>query len=277
MRDEDNNMPAGHIHCVFTGGVYMSIQTHVMRLTAYCLCVLGSVTVVVVMCIAETCTERDDDMLARIDIGGFRLEYVSERIMAMKNCNAPRSWLPWLLLAMYVGVLLLFLETQQQWQYKQGLRMTWCSSVMTGSGILLLVTSAIGLVLIIVFDHTGSSRAWHGIGVLLMLLGIAGVYVFTVVCESNCNLGMHCSREPSCTDQMLTVIHICVVALFALSVVLFIVMVLRQNLAIAVLSEYILLLLILTLATLSIVELYRLQSATAYKAFGSTAYNAMDT
>jgi hypothetical protein len=243
-------------------------------LSAYWLCVLGSFAVIVVMCLSDTCTERDEATVASMHIGGLRLEYVSERIMAMKNCNAPRNALPWILLVMYLGVLFLLLETQQQWQWKQGFLPTWSSRLMTGSGVFLLVTSAVGLVMIVVFDHTGSSRAWHGVGVLLMLVGIAGVYIFTVVCESNCNLGMHGSREPSCTDQVLTIVHIATVALFALSVLLFLLMVWWQKIAIAVLCEYVLLLLILLLAILSILELSSLQRAARYKAVGPIADDA---
>jgi hypothetical protein len=249
------------------------MKMHALRLSAYWLCVVGSFSVVVLMCFSDTCAERNEATVATIDIGGFRLEYVSERIMAMKNCNAPRNWLPWILLALYMGVLFLLLETQQQWQREQGFRASWSSTLMTGSGVLLLATSAVSLVMIIVFDHTGSSRAWHGVGVLLMLVGIAGVYIFTVVCESNCNLGMHGSREPSCTDQVLTIMHISTVALFAISVVLFIMMVWQQRLAIAVLCEYVLLLLILLLAVLSLLELSSLQRA-RYKAVGTIADDA---
>jgi hypothetical protein len=250
------------------------MKMHALRLSAYWLCVVGSFSVVVLMCFSDTCAERNEATVATIDIGGFRLEYVSERIMAMKNCNAPRNWLPWILLALYMGVLFLLLETQQQWQREQGFRASWSSTLMTGSGVLLLATSAVGLVMIIVFDHTGSSRAWHGVGVLLMLVGIAGVYIFTVVCESNCNLGMHGSREPSCTDQVLTIVHIATVALFALSVLLFLLMVWWQKIAIAVLCEYVLLLLILLLAILSILELSSLQRAARYKAVGPIADDA---
>jgi drug/metabolite transporter (DMT)-like permease len=188
--------------------------------------------------------------------------------MAMKMCDDLRSGLPMLLLLFYLGVLCLFLETQLQWQKELDVPPSdgMLDHAKTWSGLILLAASAVGLFMVIVYDHTGIHRQIHGVGVLLMLLGLAGVYGFTAVYESTCNLRMHAQRHELTYENMLGLAHLLTVVLFALCVVLFVLAWCFDHLPLAVLSEYILLVLIVVLAVICMVELAALQHAATYKA-----------
>lgn len=233
----------------------------------YALCVCAGFAVVVAMAVVATCAERDERNIAYVQVGGLRLEYISERIMAMKACPDGRAWLPPALLVLYGGILALFLETKLEWQKELNIRQSesfWASCEEWG-GLLLLVLSAVGLGLVIVFDHTGVHRDWHGVGVALMLLGLAGVYMFTLVYESIYYLRMHARRYDHLTTLLVSTTHTATVTLFVTCLVLFAVAWVRQLLAFAVLCEYIILLLIFVLAVLSMIELAVMQHDT-YKA-----------
>jgi glucan phosphoethanolaminetransferase (alkaline phosphatase superfamily) len=106
----------------------------------------------------------------------------------------------------------------------------------------------------------------HGIGVLLMLLGLAGVYTFTVVYESICNLRMHAQRHEITSEMVLGIAHVLAVALFALAITLFIIAWVVDQQPLAVLSEYIIFLLILVMAVISMVQLPVLQQDSLQKA-----------
>jgi len=236
-------------------------------MVVYTICVVGSMAVIVAMAASSTCAPRNESSIPYMQVGSLRLEYVSERIMAMKMCDDLRSGLPILLLLFYIGVLCLFLETQLQWQNELDIHpdvmmdrvKTWC-------GMLLLAVSAVGLFMVIVYDHTGANRQNHGIGVLLMLLGLAGVYTFTVVYESICNLRMHAQRHEITSEMVLGIAHALAVVLFALAITLFIIAWVVDQQPLAVLSEYIIFLLILVMAVISMVELPVLQQDSLQKA-----------
>lgn len=235
------------------------------RIWVYAACVCAAFLVVVAMAAVRTCAPRDDANVVYIQVGALRLEYVSERIMAMKMCDDLRNGLPVLLLLFYVGVLCLFLETQLQWQKALDLHPAdgLLDRAKTWSGLILLAVSAVGLFMVIVYDHTGVHREMHGLGVLMMLLGLAGVYTFTAVYESIYNLRMHAQRHQLTSENMLGIAHVVAVALFALTVALFVVAWSFDHLALAVLSEYLLFVLIFVLAVICMVELGALQRAAA--------------
>lgn len=247
-----------------------------MRICIYALCVVLGFTVIVAMAVVSTCEVRDDSQVAYVQLGELRLEYVSERIMAMKRCKDTRALLPPALLVIYIGILLLFMETQLSWQQESDVPAvdSFLYWLQTWSGLLLLSISAIGLSMIIVFDHTGGHRQWHGVGVLMMLLGLLGVYLFTLVHESICNLGMHPERHTRTTARVLTITHILIVFMFIVCIVLFVVAWHQEWLAVAVLCEYILLLIILVLSVISIVELSVMQNTGPYKASAVPLTNA---
>lgn len=232
-------------------------------MAVYAVCMVGSMAVVVAMALSRTCAARDESAIPYLQVGSLRLEYVSERIMAMKTCDDLRNGLPVLLLLFYVGVLCLFLETQLQWQKALDLHPAdgLLDRAKTWSGLILLAVSAVGLFMVIVYDHTGVHRDMHGLGVLMMLLGLAGVYTFTAVYESICNLRMHAQRHELTSENMLGIAHVVAVALFALTVALFVVAWSLDHLALAVLSEYLLFVLIFVLAVICMVELGALQGA----------------
>jgi amino acid transporter len=246
----------------------MATFSRLTRVWIYALCVCAGFVVVVVMAAVDTCAERDDSKIAYVQVGALRLEYVSERIMAMKVCQDARAWLPPILLVLYIGILALFLETKLEWQKELNVRQNdsvWALCEEWG-GIFLLALSAVGLGMVIVFDHTGVHRDWHGVGVVLMLLGLAGVYMFTIVYESIYNLRMHSQRYNNTVTLLITITHIVTVTLFVTCLVLFAVAWVRQLLSVAVLCEYIILLLIFILAVISMIELAVMQHDTLYKA-----------
>jgi hypothetical protein len=228
---------------------------------------VGSMSVIVAMAVSSTCVPRDERRIPHLQVGALRLEYVSERIAAMKMCDDLRSGLPILLLLFYIGVLCLFLETQLQWQKELDMHPNkTMDGIKTWSGLLLLSVSAVGLFMVIVYDHTGVHRMNHGIGVLLMLLGLAGVYTFTVVYESICNLRMHAQHHEITSEMVLGIAHALAVVLFALAITLFIIAWVVDQQPLAVLSEYIIFLLILVMAIISMVELPVLQQDSLQKA-----------
>jgi len=224
--------------------------------------------VVVLMAAADTCAARDHSKIAFVQVGALRLEYVSERIMAMKACSDVRAWLPGILLVLYVGILALFLETKLEWQRELNIRQSdtfWACCEEWGA-LALLAMSAVGLGMVIVFDHTGVHRDWHGVGVVFMLVGLAGVYVCTLVYESIYNLRMHAQRYDHTVTLLVTITHIATVVLFVACLLLFAVAWVHDLLAFAVLCEYIILLLIFVLVVISMIELAVMQHDTLYKA-----------
>lgn len=227
------------------------------RVWVYAACVCAAFLVVVAMAAVRTCAPRDDANVVYIQVGALRLEYVSERIMAMKACSDVRVLLPPTLLLLYVVILLLFFETQTEWQSELDIRpyTSVFSHVQRWLGIILLSVSAVGLFLVIVFDHTGAHRDWHGVGVVLMLVGLAAVYMMTLVYESVYHLLMHSSRYTPLVAKLAAAAHFVTVLLFIASIALFAVAWFREQLPLAVLCEYILLLLIFLLALISMMEL----------------------
>lgn len=227
------------------------------RIWVYAACVCAAFLVVVAMAAVRTCAPRDDANVVYIQVGALRLEYVSERIMAMKACTDVRVLLPPTLLLLYVVILLLFFETQTEWQSELDIRpyTSVFSHVQQWLGIILLSVSAVGLFLVIVFDHTGAHRDWHGLGVALMLVGLAAVYMMTLVYESVYHLLMHPSRYTPLVAKLTAAAHFITVLLFVASIALFAMAWFRGQLSLAVLCEYILLLLIFLLALISMMEL----------------------
>lgn len=225
-----------------------------LKTRVYGLCVTGSMVVVIAMAAADICAVRDESIIPYLQIWSIRLEYVSERIMVMKKCDDFRFGLPILLLFFYIGVLALFVENELYWQKEFALR----SGILDKKkyiGVVLLVASALGLFILILYDHTGLHRRVHFVGVLLMLLGLAGVYAFTSAYESVCNLHTYVLHQGMTSGMTLCVAHVLVALLFVITIGLFVLEFICEHLQIAVLSEYFLLLLMLVMAVISIIEL----------------------
>lgn len=250
--------------------------TRQTRVWIYAACVCAAFLVVVAMTAVHTCVPRDDTNVVYIQVGALRLEYVSERIMAMKACTDVRMLLPPTLLCLYIVILLLFFETQTEWQSELQIRpyTSVFSHVQQWLGIILLSVSAVGLFMVIIFDHTGAHRDWHGLGVALMLVGLAAVYMMTLIYESVYHLLMHSSRYTPLVSKLAAAAHGIIVLLFITSITLFVVAWSREHLSLAVLCEYILLLLIFLLALISMMELAVMPTPMGYKADHAPQHNA---
>lgn len=195
--------------------------------------------VFIVMIVVWPCGEERDDVVKAPLPNGLHLEYLSERIMQLKH-HCDSLWiLPIGLVVSYFFILLQYWCTRNAWYVYNNVRDDRHNQDVYKST---LVASGVGLVFVVLFDHTSELVSLHYIGVFILIATL---------------IAINWERDEHFTEEDHTVYHALFIT-FVASAILFGILVVTDLEVGAVYLEYILLLDIFVASIVNLSELRRL-------------------
>lgn len=192
---------------------------------------------------------ESDDTTSKASLFGSHLEFISDRIVQKKYQCGAWSFLPVLMIILYVVVLYQFYQTRLQWRLylhqKNDHDLLYIS---------VLVLSLTGLALLVAFDHTSSHSDIHYLGVILLVVTL--IYIHFLQLWSIGKARAQGAMEPPMeTFYILFYIAVLVCAL------VFMIMIIIDSKAWAIYTEYLLFINIFIISYINLYELIWLEKS----------------